>query len=457
MNFEKHQQHQEIQHNIEYLYGPEKIEYERDELAVVCLVRNSRHYVKSFVEHYSSLGVKHLVFLDNDSNDGTVRALCSYNNVTILRTTLPYKEYKHSLKRYLIWRFGKDRWCLCADIDELFDYPYSDIVGLNSLFRYLDSKAYTAVVAQMLDMFPAEPLANKRKKVDKPLKESHRFYDISNVKKKTMRETPQSRKNTIESDEVEVCFKGIRDTLFGTKPNLTKFPLVLSNGKVIPADGGDHTISGARVADLTCVLLHYKFVDQHFHKQVDQAVEEENYARNSAKYKMYKEVLDNSSSLQIMSETAQELTHTDELLENQFLVASEDYMNWVDAQERKLTLQNIGEEQRELAEAVLKSRASEREKILRIQQLERRLRKIKQTNRRNRKRVSLAVEHAEKLNFREQRLQKQVDHLKKRIIILENQLENMWSSKGWKVLTLLGSAKAWVLRAGKKTFLRIVR
>ncbi len=59
------------------------------------------------------------------------------------------------MKQYLIARFGKSgRWCLYVDIDELFDYPYSEVVSLDSFLRYLTSKSYTAVMAHMLDMFP---------------------------------------------------------------------------------------------------------------------------------------------------------------------------------------------------------------------------------------------------------------------------------------------------------------
>src|SRR5918993_3120110 len=102
--------------SIEHLHGPEEVAYDADELVVVCLVRDGRPYVKSYVEHYISLGVKHIFFLDNGSTDSTVEALKNYDNVTVLRTTLPYKRYEYSLKRYLIARFGRDRWCLCADI-----------------------------------------------------------------------------------------------------------------------------------------------------------------------------------------------------------------------------------------------------------------------------------------------------------------------------------------------------
>src|SRR5829696_5393984 len=126
---------QVVHPSVEHLYGPEKVYYRLDELVVVCLVRDGRPYVKSFVEHYLSLGAKHLFFLDNASTDGTVEALKGYDNVTVFRSTLPFRKYKQPMKQYLIERFGRGRWSLCVDIDELFDYPYSDMVGLGSLLR----------------------------------------------------------------------------------------------------------------------------------------------------------------------------------------------------------------------------------------------------------------------------------------------------------------------------------
>src|SRR5215203_6425144 len=173
---------QVLRSSIEHLHGPEEVDYEPDELVVVCLVRDGRPYVKSFVEHYFALGVRHLFFLDNNSTDGTVEALKNYDNTTVLRSKLPFKEYMLLMKQYLIGRFGKkDRWCLYADIDELFDYPYSDVIGLGSLLRYLNSNSYTAVAAQILDMLSEEALSGREGNSEEPLKERHRFYDISNI------------------------------------------------------------------------------------------------------------------------------------------------------------------------------------------------------------------------------------------------------------------------------------
>src|SRR5215217_168488 len=91
---EEQSRKQTLHRSLEHLYGAEEVNYERDELVVLCLVRNGRPYVKSFVEHYFSLGVKHAFFLDNGSTDGTVEALRAYDNVTVLQTYLPFKEYQ---------------------------------------------------------------------------------------------------------------------------------------------------------------------------------------------------------------------------------------------------------------------------------------------------------------------------------------------------------------------------
>src|SRR5829696_8135354 len=323
--------------SIEHLYGPEDVPYEEDELVLVCLVRNGRPYVNSFVEHHTSMGIKHLFFLDNGSTDGTIEALKEYDNVTVLRTGLPFKRYEVSIRQYLVERFGREnRWCLYADIDELFDYPYSDVISLDSLLRYLNERSYTAVAAQMLDMFPEEPLSGRASNPDEPLKERHRFYDISNVKKMSIKEHPLTRHNTYESDDIEFFYGGAFETLFDCIPPwLTKWAPTFSDGKLKHFTHDVHRLDDARVADLTCVLFHYKFLDEYFHKQAASAVREENYVGNSRQYKKYLQVLESTPSLQVKRESAGELRSINDLVENGFLVVSEEYMRLVYEQARK--------------------------------------------------------------------------------------------------------------------------
>ena len=387
-----------LHNTIENLHGPSEVLYGEEELVVVCLVRDGRPYVRSFIEHYRTLGARHIAFLDNGSTDGTVEALRDYEGVTVLRTALPYKLEDAPLKndpvgngwtreclfkQYLFSRFGgRDRWCLCADIDELFDYPYSDVIGLGSFLAYLGEHSYTAVAAQMIDMFPGGPLSGEVGSADEPLKERHRFCDLSNVSRRSITDTKilTSRNSTAASEEVEVFKNGIRATVFGTEPDLTKFPLVFLDGETKPMDRSSHRVGNARVADVTCALFHYKFVDAQLHRQVAQAVREEHRIMNSAKYKMYQQVLDENPSLLLKRESAVEVTGVNDLLDAAVLVVSEEYVGHVDSEEAADAERNGG-----LNGASLEARRREREKTLVVQRLDQRLRhELGRPRRRNR-------------------------------------------------------------------------
>jgi hypothetical protein len=428
-----------LEPHIRHLHGPEDVAYEPDELVVVCLVRDGRPYVRSFVEHYLSLGVKHMFFLDNGSADGTVEALKEHDEVSVLRSDLPFKEYKVLFKRYLIDRFGKkQRWCLYADMDELFDYPYSDVVGLGSLLGYLTERSYTAVAAQMLDMFAEEPLSGRGGNLpDEPLKERHRFYDLSNISRKNIKELPRRlRDNKLESDEIEFFRGGIRETIFGDVSFLTKFPLVFSDGRIEPFVGANHSVDNARIADLTCVLFHYKFLGEHFHKQAAQAVQEGQYWNNSFQYKNYLKVLDRNPTLRVKQESAREIESVNDLVENGFLVVSGEYMTLVYDQEQYKGAYRAPLQGGPKNEAVALNRAKAEAKVqsLRAQRLERHLQKLQEQN--------LSLERLREQHQRE--VEKLSGHLAKAREKNRNcmrQLQNIQGSRAWRVLNKLGRLK----------------
>src|SRR5215216_3092652 len=422
--------------SIDHLHGPEEVPYGGDELVVVCLVRDGRPYVKPFVEHYRALGAKHLFFLDNSSTDGTVEALKNYDNTTVLRSKLPYKGYRLAFKRFLIGRFGKrERWCLYADIDELFEYPYSDVVGLDSFLGYLTEKSYTAVAAQMLDMFPEEPLSGREETLqDEPLKERYRFYDISYITRTSIKENPRLRNNTLESDEIEIFRDGIENTIFGSKPLRTKFPLVFTDGRIKPFDRSSHWVDNARIADITCVLLHYKFLDGYFHKQAAQAVREGQYHNASARYKRYLEVLDKNPALKMKRESARELKGVNDLVENGFLVVSEEYMMMVYDEERKsvgghtpLRGERWGGPEDEAA-ALYRVRAQAKAQSLRANRLKRQLKELREHNHREVERLSRRLARFRKKNRN-----------------LTHQLQSIRASRSWRLLNKLGRIRVRVL------------
>src|SRR5215216_6399281 len=393
--------------SIEHLYGPEEIPYDEDELVLVCLVRDGRPYVNSFVEHHTSLGIKHLFFLDNGSTDGTVEALKQYDNVTVLQTALPFKRYEVSMSRYLVERFGQEgRWCLYADMDELFDYPYSDVVGLDSFLGYLNSNSFTAVVAQMLDMFSEEPLSGREgNQEDEPLKERYRFYDLSNISRRSIKRRHGRHNNTLENDDILIFSSGIRGAIFGdNRTLLTKHPLVFLDGKVKPLYPGTHWVANARIADISCVLLHYKFLDGYFHKQAAQAVREGQYYNNSARYKRYLEVLDKNPALQMKQESARELKGVNDLVENGFLVVSEEYMMMVYQEEEERKGAGGRAPKRgegggpEYEAALCRARAQAKAQSLRANRLKRHLKELREQNHREVERLSRRLARFRKKN-----------------------------------------------------------
>ena len=317
--------------SVKHLHGPKKIAYAPDELVVVCIVRNGRPYIKAFIDHHLSLGVKHIVFLDNGSDDGTVAFARDHEHVTVIQSKLPYKKYEGAMIQYLISRFGKGRWSLYLDIDELFDYPFSDVVSLNSFLRYLNERSYTAVVTQVLDMFADRALSSRAHQKDEPLKDLYTLYDVSNIK----RNDYKRGSNVVANDDIKRYRDGIRTTLFDVPFALTNHRLIFADGEVRPAASGRglHRLENARLADLSCVLYHYKLVDG-FREWAARVVREESYNPELMlrHYKRYLEVVEQNPGITIRQASARELGSVNDLVDDGFLVVSEEYRKWAEAE-----------------------------------------------------------------------------------------------------------------------------
>ncbi len=395
--------------DVEHLHGPEKVSCAEDELVVVCLVRDGLPWVGSFVEHYFSLGAKHLVFLDNGSTDGTVEALGRYDRgVTVLRTEAPFRQNEGNMRRYLIDRFGRGRWCLCVDMDELFDYPHSDVVPLGSLLGYLSAKSYTAVGAVMVDMFPERLSSEREDDPDGAWQEGHRFYDTSGIKKRRLSDADAVfRNNAFDNEGAAVEFRGgIRDDVFRFRGprKATKYPLLFSDGKV--RHFGPHQVRNARVADLTCVLLHYKFYAFSLRGYRQNVLEQKKTKENPHSYERYREVLENAPDVQLRRETSREFSGVNGLLEDGLLFASEDYAGWAEEDET-LSRVSPADDPRALVEALVESRRRERAGILRSRRLEQR-----------------PLDLDQRVRDRDQKLKK----AKRRADLLEAQVESLHAS-----------------------------
>ena len=307
---------------VRHIHGPEQVSYGLEELVVISVVRNGELHISSFLDHYRAIGVKHFFFLDNQSTDQTLEMLCRHDDVTVLQTDAPYNKYENTMKRYLAERFSVRRWNLCADIDELFDFPFSESLSLGSFLQYLNTNRYTAVVAQMLDMFSDIPLEELASKAQDLLSEKYPFCDISALDKEEYLWSERS------NPEIKMHWGGIRKQVFGTINGLTKSPLVLMDGKVKPFITWHH-VQGARMADISCLLRHYPFVSS-FVSKVTDAVRSGRYGfKVDDEYKAYAKRLQENKKLELKMESAQRIAGLEPLIDAGFLVVSANYRQWV--------------------------------------------------------------------------------------------------------------------------------
>lgn len=309
---ERHLLPRRLRREVRHVSGPESPE---EAVLAICVVRNGALHVESFLQHHFSLGVRHVVLLDNGSTDGTAEIAGRHENVTVLASDLPYQRYENVMKRYLARRFSQGRWNLCVDIDERFDYPFSGVLPLSRLIAYLDRHGYTAVVAQMLDMLPEGRLSEAK---DFP------FYDLAAVRKSGY---PFGK---VSNPAVRMHRGGIREAAFGTDNGLTKAALVRVEDS-IDLFVKYHHAAHARIADFTCVLLHYPFAGPFAAKVADAVATGRYGSLTTREYERYQKTLERDPDPVLRRPTARRLENVEQLVDEGFLVVSEPYRRWVES------------------------------------------------------------------------------------------------------------------------------
>jgi hypothetical protein len=178
-------------------------------------------------------------------------------------------------------------------------------------------------VAQLLDLFPRSSLGA----VAGPWPSEHRYYDLLGVDEEPYREKYREQ-NRISNERIAVYHGGIRQTSFGIWPMLTKHPLRF------PAAGVEydhaHNVRGARVADISTVLMHYKYIGD-FAAYAERAVREQSFYQNSMEYRGYLAAIEQNPELRLYSDTARALRSVDQLVKEGFLVVSDVYRARVEA------------------------------------------------------------------------------------------------------------------------------
>lgn len=132
------------------------------DVLLFCTFRNEHIRLPYFLQYYRDLGVRHFLFVDNNSEDGGGDYLASQPDVSLWHTTGSYKSSRFGADwlNHLQSKYGHDHWILTVDPDEFFVYPFCDTRPIHALTDWLDACAIRAFGAMLLDMYPKGPINN---------------------------------------------------------------------------------------------------------------------------------------------------------------------------------------------------------------------------------------------------------------------------------------------------------
>ncbi|WP_039018496.1 glycosyltransferase family 2 protein [Halocynthiibacter namhaensis] len=131
-----------------------------DDILLFSTVRNEVDRLPYFIDHYRKLGVRHFLFVDNASTDGTADFLAAQPDVSLWHAEASYKKSRFGVDwlTYLQGKFADGHWCITADADELLVYADDTRCDLRQLTSWLDTRDIPVFSALMLDMFPENSL-----------------------------------------------------------------------------------------------------------------------------------------------------------------------------------------------------------------------------------------------------------------------------------------------------------
>ena len=237
------------------LHGPARVTLSDDQAGLVCLMKDAAWFAGDFLDHHLSLGVAHVVVVDNGSTDDTVDIARRFENVTVLQNTLPAKIHEVRLRRIAARITFDGGWIMFADSDEMAEIPGD----LSQLLRYANAHGYTAVIGQMLDLYAKGAGGTSYEQA----RGACDHYSLASLTRHTYDDRDGIgfhwflKDNVCADPSVKLLSGGMRQAVFGETPFLSKHTFVrnVADARIMTHP---HCASNVTVADVTILLRHYK-------------------------------------------------------------------------------------------------------------------------------------------------------------------------------------------------------
>jgi hypothetical protein len=296
----------------------------KEEIRLFAVFRNELIRLPHFIKYYQNLGVDRFFLIDNNSSDGSMNFLLNKKDIHVFKTSDSYVNHWTWIE-WLLESYGKGKWCLVVDIDELFSYPNSSSINLKSLKDYLQMKNYTSINSKLLDMYSDKEINNvKINSGDNPL-------DVLNYFENNLYESQFiffDKKNK-KKIEIKAFTGGMRERYFGLmhpQDILSKVPFFQYNDKVYLVQGM-HAISNTKSADIEGVVFHTKFLNDFIEEVIEESAREQHW-NNAIRYKHYADTILNNSSLNLFHTGSIKYENDDQLVELGLLKTSDQFENF---------------------------------------------------------------------------------------------------------------------------------
>jgi len=275
-----------------------------DEIRLFSVVKNEMLKLPNFLNHYRELGVGQFFIVDNNSEDGTFEYLCDQADVHVFRTGESFYFEKDWITS-LLEKYGKDRWCVLADADELFVYLDYENIPLKDYCANLDNNGYNAVDALLVDMYTEGPLLQAKYSPHAPPLDTFNMFD------KDSYIVTENQKIQKTNSGAEVLRGGVHKRVFGRNYQLNKIPLLKYNSELRLMTGGHHYVDNAKLAPLRAAVLHFKLSSELLGKAETMKMDDEYHSYH---YKKYYKVLRDVPDVSMKYEGSEIFTGSKQLM-----------------------------------------------------------------------------------------------------------------------------------------------
>jgi|GEM_PF-826882 len=246
---------QTILYNSGVFFEKPDLDVGRDAILVFSTLHNEEKRLPFFLRYYKSLGVDHFFLIDNNSTDRTAEIIRDEPSAHYFFTAASYSQSDAGRlwTEELADHYGRNRWCLVLDADELLVFPGIEDISLRDFCAYNDRAGYEAVYGLFLDLYHPGPLSEALYTPGQDFRKVATHFDADSYRLRPAQLFPPIQLRG-----------GPRWRLFwdagerGSGPAMRKSVLVKRRAG-FSYRASTHSMSLCSLSDVTSAVLHFKF------------------------------------------------------------------------------------------------------------------------------------------------------------------------------------------------------